>query len=153
MKLAVSFLLVLLSILLAYLKTSELRHNVKNSLLLVKLSEKIKNNIGGEMRSLLSLSEEFFNESSPFALAFTSTDILMNYLNTEFSALPYISEYVNELSKIPVLSSDELYGCSKKLIEIAEKGCDEISLRYKNDSKNAYILFPGIISVFILILL
>ena len=153
MKLAVSFLLVFLSIILAFLKTSDLRYNVKNSLLLLKLSEKIKNNIGGEMRSLLTLSEDFFNENSPSALALTSTDDLINYLNTEFSALPYISEYVSELSKIPVLSSDELYGCSKKLIDIAEKGQAETELRYKKDIKNAYILFPGIISVFILILI
>lgn len=153
MKLAVSFLLVFLSIILAFLKTSDLRYNVKNSLLLLKLSEKIKNNIGGEMRSLLALSEDFFNENSPSALALTSTDDLINYLNSEFSALPYISEYVSELSKIPVLSSDELYGCSKKLIDIAEKGQAETELHYKKDSKNAYILFPGIISVFILILI
>jgi len=152
MKLTLSFLLIFLSLLLAFFKTSELRRDVKNSRLLLKLSEKIKNNITGEMRSLLSISEEILNESASNTISFTSTDAIISYISTEFSHLPYISEYVSELSKIPILSSDELYGCSKKLIEIAEKGQAETEQRYKSDSKNAYILFPGIISIFILIL-
>ncbi len=153
MKLIISFILIFLSFLLAFLKASELKRDVKNAEMLLKLSEKIKNNVSGEMCSLLALSGEFFNESSPVALSFSSSDELIDYVCVRFSALPYIFEYVSELGKIPTLSADELYGCSKKLIEISEKGYKDTSLRYKSDSKNAYILFPGIISIFILILL
>ncbi len=153
MKLLLSFILVFLSLLLAFIKTSELKRDVKNSELLLRLSEKIKNNISGEMRSLITLSKDFFNENSPATVSFSSPDELFNYVNCEFSALPYISEYIDVLDKIPALSVDELHGCSKKLIEIAENGYKDTVVRYKNDSKNAYILFPGIILIFILILL
>ncbi len=153
MKLILSFILIFLSFLIALLKTSELKRDVKNAELLLRLSEKIKNNISGEMRSLLTLSKDFFNENSPFSVSFSSPDELISYVNVQFSALPYISEYAGELGKIPTLSADELHGCSKKLIEIAEKGHKDIVMQYKKDSKNAYILFPGIISIFILILL
>lgn len=153
MKLLISLILVILSLFIAFLKSTELKKNLNDSKILLELSEKIKSNFCSEMLPLYRLSEDFFNKYHEKNLSFSSLDELKRYIGNEFSALPYVSEYVEILSKIPALSSNELSEYCSRLNIIAEKGYKDSCESYKKNGKNAYILFPGIISIFILILL
>ncbi len=154
MKIFFSLILIFLSFLLSALKVSELKRNRENAKLLYKLSERLKSNLSGEMNSAHKLCEDFFNqERQGSPLLFSSFDDLVLYINEEFSALPYISEYLNLLSAFPVLSSDELSDYGEKLVKTAETGYRDHVDKYKKDSRCIYVAFPGIMAVFLLILL
>lgn len=153
MKAFISLTLILLSFLLSFLKVAELKTDKDKAELLFKLSEKLKENLHGEMHSVFKACEDFFNNNYTEGLSLPSTDALIAYINEEFSGLPYISEYSELLSSFSHLPSDELLKQSERLVGVAEKGYLECAEKYKRDKKSVYIAFPGITAVFILILL
>lgn len=154
MKIFLSLILIFLSFLLSFLKVSELKRNRDNAKLLYRLSERLKSNLSGEMNSAHKLCEDFFNqERKESPIFFSSFDELVLYINEEFSALPYISEYLNLLSAFPVLSSDELSDYGERLVKTAENGYRDYVCKYKKDSRSVYVAFPGIMAAFLLILL
>ncbi len=153
MKITLSFLIIFMSFLMAYYKISELKKIKIKGEHLMKLAEKIKDNLNGEMLSVPRLYENYFNEHYNEKACFSYMNELIPYLNKEFSDVSFIEEYIDILSKFSTLTLDELYKNSEKLINISEKGCKETQEKYNKDSQNAYILFPGIAIIFLLILL
>ena len=152
MKILLSLFLIIFSLIMAHLKASELKNNIEISTLLCRLSNKLKSNFSGEMLPAHAVAENIFNEQGDKNIYFSSVDQLVSYMNEKYSSLPFLKDYTEVLSRLPYLSSDELIDNIEKLNAISEKALVNAKECYNKDGKNAYILFPGIISVFVLIL-
>ena len=153
MRLTISLVLICLSVLIAHVKSSELMRSVKQSELLVKLSDEISANINSEMLPVHRVAERIINEAYKTSLSFSSIDELTGYLISVFSSLPHVYEYTRSISDIATLLPDTAFTRCEKISEIAEEGYRNCLEKYKKDGKNMYIIFPGIISVFILVLI
>ena len=153
MKLCIAVILIFFSFVIAYIRSSEIKRNKNDSKIIFKLSEKIKNNFSAEMLPVFKLSEDFFAAETGETATFSSTDDLIKFINTKYSALPFIKMFTDYLSALPYLPMDELASCFDKLIKIAEKGVNDCEDKYTKEGKNAFILYPGIVTVLILILI
>lgn len=153
MKAIISSALIFLSVLLAYMRSLDLRERLNGSEDLFDLANDVKSNFNGGMRPLHVISSEFFTVKNGKNINFNSPDELISYLNEKYGDLPFISEFARILALIPISVGGELMENCEKLRALAENGVNESKTRYKKDSSRGYILFPGLISIFILILI
>ena len=105
------------------------------------------------MLPIYKLSEDLLVEGAEEKHVFSSTDDMIIYINDRFKSVPFIKEYSDILSRLPTLAMDELPSCTEKLIKIAEQGLQNCNDKYIKEGKNAYILYPGIVTVLILLLI
>ena len=153
MKFFIALILIFLSFIVAYIRASDLKRDKERSELLLKLSERLKSNLNAEMHPSYKLCENLLNENSSYNVSFTSSEDMISFIKENFSMLPFINNYTEILALFPTLSSDELFKQCERLSVLAEKGYTESLERLKKDGKNAFVVFPGIITVFILVLL
>ena len=153
MKIIISSSLFCLSFYIAFIRDSHLKRNVSKCKSLLDFSRVLKRNFEYQMKPLHTVSSDFFLNSDAKNAAFSSPDEVYAYLKENYSTLPFLTDFLSEVSLIPLSAKDVLLFHCEKMIEITEKGLNDRAERYKNDAKNGYILFPGIISIFILVLI
>jgi len=153
MKLYISLILIFLSFLISYVKVSEIKRKKELTEILFKLSETLRQATKLKSKSPYKICEEYLNENYQKELSFNSSEELKSYLNSEFSVIPYISDFTEILTNMSTLSSDELPLACQKLIFITEKGYNECLDTFEMDKKSTYVLFPGIVTILVLILL
>ena len=115
MKIIISLTLILLSFCLAYISASSCRRNVTESESLLRFSKEIKSNLEGQMLPLHIVASRMLLGIDRKNIFFSSPDELFMYIKENYSSLPYLSDFLDDLSCIPHSGKDELIKHSKIL--------------------------------------
>lgn len=153
MKLSIALIIIFLSLILAYMRSRELKKDKETEMILLELAKRIKSSLRTDMLPIYALFGQVINENSDQNRIFSTNEEVNEYIKHELSSAPLTSEYLKILARLPYLPSDELNVYIENLIKVAEKGVKECEDIYLKEGKIAFLLYPGVAAVLILVLI
>ena len=142
-----------LSFLMAYLRYRYALNSLNQSRFFSELSDRLYRNLSGEMKKLCDVYNDVYFETFGKKIAFKTTEEVLCSLEKEFAEAENISEIKSGLSKYSVSNGAEIYKTAENLCLTTKKGVEISENKFIKYGKTAFIIYPGVSAMLILMVL